>query len=271
MTLITTYIVDSFTNEPFKGNPAGVCLLEKELSEEKMLLIAQELGFSETAFVMALETPNSYSIRYFSPKVEIPLCGHATLASAKALFEQHPDYNKIQFKTIRDISLDVSKIGTSIQMVFPLYEVTPVAIPDGMLESLGIESAVNCTYNVETNSLILEIEDSEVLSGLNPNYEALVKTHDTINGVSVTAPSKKENFDFESRYFWPWSGTNEDPVTGGAHTFLTPYWNKRLNKTKMNSFQCSERSGSMVVEIINEDQFTITGEAQIVLKGRLRV
>ena len=97
------------------------------------------------------------------------------------------------------------------------------------------------------------------------------KSYDTINGVLVTAPSNRDNFDFESRYFWPWSGTTEDPVTGGTHTFLAKYWSKRLGKTKMNSFQCSARSGFMTVELINESQFTITSKAQVVLEGKMRV
>jgi predicted PhzF superfamily epimerase YddE/YHI9 len=113
--------------------------------------------------------------------------------------------------------------------------------------------------------------DSKTLSELKPDFEALYKSHDAIDGVLVTSTSNKANFDFESRYFWPWSGTNEDPVTGGSHTFLAKYWSKRLGKTKMNSFQCSERSGFMEVELLNNSKMAIRSMAQIVFIGQLKI
>ncbi|MFT5916544.1 MAG: PhzF family phenazine biosynthesis protein [Flammeovirgaceae bacterium] len=137
--------------------------------------------------------------------------------------------------------------------------------------ALGIDEISNSEFNKETNILLLEIECSEFLSNLSPDFERLKKSHNSINGVLVTAISKRADFDFESRYFWPWSGTNEDPVTGGTHTFLANYWASRLNKTKMNSFQCSERTGFMEVELISDEKLLIRGEAQVVLQGELRV
>lgn len=271
MKSITTYIIDSFTNESFKGNPAGVCILNDGLSEKKMLKIAQELGLSETAFIESKRPDNNqeYSIRYFSPKMEIPLCGHATLASAKVLFSKFNDLDNIIFTTIEDLNLSIQRIGKHIQMTFPVYDTIQMEAPKPLLFALGIQSVLNSAYNKETNILLLEIEDPDILESLNPNFEALYKSHQKINGVLVTAPSNKDNFDFESRYFWPWSGTNEDPVTGGTHTFLAKYWAKKLNKTKMNSFQCSSRSGFMTVELISEEKMLITSQAQIVLEGKL--
>ena len=108
-----------------------------------------------------------------------------------------------------------------------------------------------------------------ILLNLKPNFEQLKNSHNSINGVLVTSKSNKENYDFESRYFWPWSGTNEDPVTGGTHTFLTKYWSQRLNKTKMKSFQCSQRTGFMEVELISNKKLTIKGKAQLTLKGTM--
>lgn len=268
---IATYIVDSFTEQPFKGNPAGVCLLDKPLLEPQMLTIAKELGFSETAFVQEIESPNKFYIRFFSPKMEIPLCGHATLAAAKVLFEQSTVRNNIHFKNIQHLDLHIKKEEDWIVMEFPVYGTIPQNAPLAILEALGIKEVNNSVFNVETNILMLEIEDSDLLSQLTPNFEQLKKAHNTINGVLITAASKQETYDFESRYFWPWSGTNEDPVTGGTHTFLAKYWSKRLNKKKLYSFQSSERTGFMKVELIDDQKMNIKGKAQIILQGLLNL
>lgn len=267
---IETYIVDSFTDKPFKGNPAGVCLLKQALSEKEMLLIAKELGLSETAFVGNPNAKNEYPIRFFSPVMEIPLCGHATLASSKVLFEKH-GHSTLIFVNIQQLKLPVTRTNGLITMEFPIYETTPGEVPFEMLKALGLEKVENCEYNAETKILLLEIDSAEVLKNLNPDFAKLKKSHDEINGVLVTALSDKSDYDFESRYFWPWSGTNEDPVTGGTHTFLGKYWGIRLNKTKMISFQCSERTGFMEVELLNDKEMTLTSKAQILLRGELKI
>ncbi len=270
MIQIPTYIVDSFTDKSFKGNPAGVCLLENDLSEELMSSIAKELNLSETAFVRKVRG-NKYSIRYFSPIMEIPLCGHATLASAKVLFKKDNSLQKIVFTTIQNINLPVEKDSDLIQMEFPIYQTKPDTVPKELLNALGIEKVENVVFNKETNILLLEIASCEIIGNLKPDFEALLKSHKNINGVLVTSTSNKKNYDFESRYFWPWSGGNEDPVTGGTHTFLAKYWGDKLNKTKMNSFQCSERSGFMEVILKNDSKLLIRSKAQLVFEGVLNV
>ena len=202
--------------------------------------------------------------------MEIPLCGHATLASSKALFEKMGK-NSISFINIQNLKLIVEQNEEFIKMKFPIYETAPQEVSVELLAALGISEVNNSEYNTETSILILEIESAELLKKLSPDFNKLKKSHTDINGVLVTALSEKPNFDFESRYFWPWSGTNEDPVTGGTHTFLAKYWGTRLNKTKMNSFQCSERTGFMEVELLNEERMTIKSKAQIVLKGELQI
>jgi PhzF family phenazine biosynthesis protein len=266
---IKTYIVDSFTNEIFKGNPAGVCILKQELEENEMLNIAKELGLSETAFIQQLEESHKYSIRYFSPKMEIPLCGHATLASAKVLFERMAQLNKIHFLTIQNLDLWIEREGAQIKMEFPVYETREAKAPKELLHALGLKTILNTVYNEETKILLLEINSSQVLKNLKPDFAALYQSHQGINGVLVTAESDREHYDFESRYFWPWSGTNEDPVTGGTHTFLAKYWSERLNKSKMKSFQCSDRTGYMEVDLISDHKLYIKSHARIVLRGEL--
>jgi len=268
---IECYIVDAFTDEPFKGNPAGVCLLSKDIDDLRMLAIAKELGLSETAFISSTIESQKFVIRYFSPKMEIPLCGHATLASSKVLFEKMPTLTRIHFQTIEGIDLLIARDGESIVMEFPIYETIAQDAPDELLSALGIKKMNNSVFNKETNILLIEIESSQVLSSLRPNFEQLLRAHNSINGVLVTAKSNRDNYDFESRYFWPWSGTNEDPVTGATHTFLTKYWSERLNKKRMNAFQCSERTGFMQVELLDANRMTIKAPAQIILRGELLV
>ena len=266
-----TFIVDSFTDTAFKGNPAGVCILESqsELSDESMLHVAQELNLSETAFIQPRETSDSFSIRYFSPKMEIPLCGHATLASAKVLFATQ-DLSEVHFITIQNVELVTKAFADEIVMAFPIYETQPADAPPALLTALGIKAVKNVAYNKETSILLLEIVDSHELAGLDPDFAALYRSHDSINGVLVTAASGTDGYDFHSRYFWPWSGTNEDPVTGGTHTFLTQYWSHRLGKTKMKSFQSSQRTGFMEVELL-DGTLLITSQAVIVLEGQLAI
>ncbi len=271
MTKIETYIVDAFTDAVFKGNPAGVCLMHEKLGDDQMLAIAKELGLSETTFVMPSPGSHTYSIRYFSPKMEIPLCGHATLAASRVLFDKYEQTNTIHFITTQNLELIIQKEEEYIAMEFPVYDTEPEAVPRELLAALGVQQVNNSVYNSELKILLLEIDGCPLLRNLTPDYERLIKSHHSINGVVVTAISDQPNYDFESRYFWPWSGTNEDPVTGGTHTFLTKYWGHRLDKKKMKSFQCSERSGFMEVELISDHQMIIRSKAHVVLKGELTI
>lgn len=270
-----TFIVDSFTDVPFKGNPAGVCLIDHDLSDEQMQLIAFELGLSETAFVrtadlgQGLSEDRSLPIRFFSPKQEIPLCGHATLAAARAFFE-YASTERVRFHTRHDVDLEVRRVGERLQMQLPRYGTTPATAPAPLMATLGLETVTDAGYNEELEILLLEIEDTDELARLSPDFEALVKAHDSIAGVLVTARSNGDDFDFHSRYFWPWSGTNEDPVTGGTHTFLAPWWSEKMGRSRFRSFQSSERTGSMEVEVL-EDAVLVRADAVIVLEGSLRI
>ena len=264
-----TYIVDSFTDVAFKGNPAGVCFLEQEISEDLMQSIAAELNLSETAFIQKESGEKDYKIRYFSPLMEIPLCGHATLASAKVVFETSV-LDEIQFTTHYGINLPIRKEDHKIVMSFPTYELEDAEVPDKMLQALGIDDVIDVKFNKETKILLIEIERARLVKALTPNFNALLLSHDEINGVLVTAQSDIDDHDFHSRYFWPWSGSNEDPVTGATHTFLAPYWAEKLDKTKMSSFQSSKRTGFMDLELLEDGSLLIIGQAVIVFEGEMR-
>lgn len=260
-----TYFVDSFTNEVFKGNTAAVCLPDTALEVDTMQKIATEIGFSETAFIKQI-TNNTYSIRFFTPKLEIPLCGHATLASSKVVFDT-TSFDSIKFINCNGVELFIEKKGNKIKMQFPVYETEEVEVPKQLLAALGISEIVDKRYSPNNKIILIEIESAHTLANLKPDFAKLINSYSGINGVLVTAISNSESFDFHYRYFWPWAGTNEDPVTGGVQTFLTKYWAVKLKKTKLNAFQSSSRTGRMSTELL-QDKVCILGEAVTVLEGR---
>ena len=262
------FTVDSFSSEPFRGNPAGVLLLDQMLPVPRMQAIAREINYSETAFVVP-DSKQSFRVRYFSPVMEIPLCGHATLASAKVLFELH-EFDHLQFHTIEELQIDIRRVDQRIEMTFPVYSLEDANAPSALLDAIGVSSVIYCGINREKKILMLEIESCDELKSLTPDFQALLKSHDSISGLLVTAKGQDE-YDFHSRYFWPWSGGEEDPVTGGTHTFLAPYWAEKTGKRILKSFQSSRRTGEMEVEIAPEQKLLIRGDAVLVVEGKLRV
>ncbi|MGD1318560.1 PhzF family phenazine biosynthesis protein [Chryseobacterium sp. 2R14A] len=211
-------------------------------------------------------TDNTYSIRFFTPKIEIPLCGHATLASSKIVFDT-TSFDTIKFINCNNVELFIEKVEHKIKMQFPVYETEEIEVPQKMLDALGISEIVNTRYNTNNKIILIEIKNAIKLSNLKPDFAALINSYTGINGVLVTAISDSENFDFHYRYFWPWAGTNEDPVTGGVQTFLAKYWATKLNKTKLNAYQSSLRTGKMSLELLH-DKVCILGEAVIILEGK---
>lgn len=262
-----TYFVDSFTNQKFKGNPAAVCITQTDPDRVTMQNIAMEIGFSETAFIK--ETGHgSYSIRFYTPKMEIALCGHATLASSKIIFETS-NLETIRFINCENVELNISKKEGMIVMEFPVYDTEEIEVPQSLLDAIGIQNTVAIRFSEKNKIILIEINDADILAHLKPDFPALVNAYTGINGVLVTALSNNDEHDFHYRYFWPWAGTNEDPVTGGVQTFLTKYWATKLNKNKLKAFQSSLRTGSMTTELIGE-KVLICGEAVIVFEGSFK-
>ncbi|MEP6343019.1 MAG: PhzF family phenazine biosynthesis protein [Maricaulaceae bacterium] len=267
---ITSFIIDSFTDAPFKGNPAAVCFVEGALTPAQMQNIATEFGLSETAFVQAMEA-GFFSIRYFSPKMEIDLCGHATLAAIKALVHAGRVGTSVRFITGAGLELTGDIKGEVIDMHFPVFTTERADAPQALCGALGISGVINAEFCAGIKSLLVEIDDVELLRKLTPDYSALVASHTGIDGVCVTARSDQTGYDFESRYFWPWSGTDEDPVTGSAHSMLAPYWYARLGKTSMRALQCSARGGFMNLNFTPNEGLIISAQAQVILKGELYI
>jgi len=248
------YQVDSFTDKPFGGNPAGVCVLQGPADEKWMQDIAMEMNLSETAFLY--KQGDIYDLRWFTPEEEEDLCGHATLASAHILWETgvlEPD-RKAVFKTRSGILSAVKKDG-SIEMDFPSEAPTTAVAPDVLDRALSIPFLYAGRNRLD---YIVEVDNEETVRKLEPEYSLLKKMD--ARGVIVTSRSDSAEFDFVSRFFAPVAGINEDPVTGSAHCCLAPYWGKKLGKSAMNAYQASKRGGVLKVTV-NGDRVLIAGKA----------
>jgi PhzF family phenazine biosynthesis protein len=263
MTQVAIAILDSFSNKPFSGNPAAVCLLENSISQELMQQIAMEMNLSETAFVERTVDPTVFSLRWFTPTVEVDLCGHATLASAYWMF--HEGWVKseaiIHFQTRSGI-LFVTKNEEGVCMDFPLIVTTVDTHPvhGQTLFGAAIKQAARLRGN-----WIFELEDESAVRELTPDFGVIAATSE--EGFIVTAAGSDE-FDLVSRYFGPNLGISEDPVTGFAHCALVDYWNQKTGKIKFKAFQASARGGELLLEI-KGDRVLIQGNAVQVLVGTL--
>jgi len=259
------YQVDAFTAEPFKGNPAGVCIPDSKRSETWMQNVAMEMNLSETAFVFPGE--NSFNIRFFSPEAEIPLCGHATLSSAHILFESgkvQPN-EEIIFNSKAGI-LKVRKKGRWITMNFPSYEVETVKPIPGFKAASGISPVEY--YRTGHGWTLVLVQNEIDVRNMTPDFSKLATAG--VGKLIVTAAASETNFDFCVRCFVPDLGINEDPVTGSAHCALVPFWTKKTGKTEFVSHQVSKRSGILKVALI-ADRVEISGQAITVIKGELLV
>ena len=256
---ISYFAVDAFARKAFEGNPAGVCPLEKWLTDSTMQSIAAENSLSETAFFVS--RGDDYELRWFTPAVEIDLCGHATLASAFILFSKlGRGGDKVRFHTKSGI-LTVTRNGAVLTLDFPSRPPKPCAVPGGLLRGLGKKPV----QVLKARDYFALYEAAEDVRSLEPDF-ALLETLD--EKVIVTAPG--EDCDFVSRFFAPTAGVPEDPVTGSAHCTLIPYWSARLGKTKMFARQVSQRGGEIFCELAG-DRVLIGGKAVLYSRGEIEI
>lgn len=263
------FIIDAFTDKPFSGNPAGVCLPEKEQDPGFMQSIAAELNLSETAFIRRSATDETtFFIRYFTPAMEIEFCGHATLAAAKLILHGlHKP--RVSFITTGNLKLQARADGEQIRMNFPLYPPEDYEEDEALYAALGISNPIASKFSPALEMLLVEVADKETLLSLRPDYDKALLATNRLKEVVVTARSEDSDYDFYSRCFCPWIGINEDPVTGAAHSLLAPYWGAILNKTEMAAFQCSERGGFMRVAIRSATEIEVVSQARIVFEGTI--
>ncbi|MFP4457275.1 MAG: PhzF family phenazine biosynthesis protein [Clostridia bacterium] len=264
------YQVDAFTKDLFSGNPAAVCISEKPLDESLMQNIAAEMNLSETAFVSPLEEKNTFLIRWFTPTTEVKLCGHATLASAHILFEtEYVKDNEITFyNKDKSLTLITKKSPYGIALDFPVDSISEWKDKErkALLSYLGLPYTCPVYRGEVTGQILIETPQEEILVELEPNFNRLISLDGNYTGVIVT--SKSSEFDFVSRFFDPWEGIDEDPVTGSAHTLLAPYWGEKLEQNLMRAKQISKRGGLLNLEL-KGNRVNICGKAITVLSGCL--
>lgn len=261
MRKILSYWVDAFTSEAFKGNPAVVCLLKENLSDQVLQNIATEMNVSQTAFLKKIKE-GEYSLRWFSPEVEVMICAHATLASAKVLFSECGEKGTVKFHTKSGVML-AHQFDDVYDLNFPLLDLMPIEYP-ALLKELGIKRAKSIGQN--GLKFCVELESYEELLALKPSLSGLIDLG--IRAVSVTSPHPDPQFDFASRYFAPIVGINEDPVCGSSHLFLAPFWGKKLGKDKLVAFQASKRSGVLHLDV-RPPRVHISGRAVTIFSGEI--
>jgi len=260
--------IDAFTSAPFKGNPAAVCLLDEPRPAEWMQNVAAEMNLSETAFVVPRQD-GGFDLRWFTPKIEVPLCGHATLASSHSLWEtgRLAQDKEARFHTLSGW-LIARRNGDRIEMDFPALLANRAELPKAAEEALYIKPLAvlaNRRKDGSDGNFLVELESESTVRNVKPDFEKLRRAVNV--GVIITARGDSK-YDFVSRYFACYAGIDEDPVTGSAHCMLTPYWAAKLGRTEMSAYQASARGGEVGVKL-NGDRVVLGGNAVTVLRGSL--
>jgi PhzF family phenazine biosynthesis protein len=261
------FTVDSFTDQPFKGNPAAVCLLESPRSDEWMQALASEMRHSETAFVTPREEGHPYGLRWFTPAVEVDLCGHATLAAAHILYSTGAASGAIEFSTRSGILTTNLLDNGFISMDFPAYLPTEIPTPPILPTALG---ATPVWVGKGPMDILVELTSEQVIRDLTPDIQAL--TAFDARAVCVTAPAadRSTGIDYVSRFFAPNAGVPEDPVTGSAHCMLSPYWSTKLSENSLIGSQLSARGGT-IHTTYSDPRVTLAGPATTIWSGLLNI
>jgi PhzF family phenazine biosynthesis protein len=257
--------VDAFTERPFSGNPAAVCILDADREDTWFQAVAAEMNLPETAFLR--RDGKGWRLRWFTPTIEMDLCGHATLASAHVLWEEgHAASGDVLSFETKSGELQAVKRGDDIELDFPAEPASPVDPPSGLLEALGIRAPRAVAANRMDYLVVLDSES--LLRAVRPAFGPLAAACRGKRGVIVTAPSEDARFDFVSRFFAPAAGIDEDPVTGSAHCCLAPYWAGRLQKAALVGYQASPRGGVVSVRVEGR-RVALGGKAVTVFAGQL--
>ena len=254
--------VDAFTSEPFGGNPAAVCLLPSARDEQWMQRVAAEMNLSETAFLV--RRPDGFDLRWFTPVIEVALCGHATLASAHALWENGdvPRGEIARFHTKSGV-LTAEQQGDWIELNFPATEAQPADAPAGLIAALGVTPRF---VGKSKFDYLVEVASEDEVRNARPDFVALRAL--PVRGIMITSGASTAGLDFVSRFFAPGSGVDEDPVTGSAHCCLTPDWSRTLGRSDLVARQLSARGGTLRLRV-DGDRVRLQGQAVTVLRGEL--
>ncbi|MBD2384676.1 PhzF family phenazine biosynthesis protein [Cylindrospermum sp. FACHB-282] len=256
--------VDAFTNKPFAGNPAAVCVLPFPQDEDWLQNVAMEMNLSETAFLVKQD--DGFNLRWFTPMVEVPLCGHATLASAHVLWsEGHLSPDEVARFYTKSGVLIAKLQGDWIELDFPVNHSQEIEAPSELSQALGV-----ACKSVFQNSLgyLVEVESEELVRDMQPNFQML-KTLPVADVIVTSLTNPASDYDFVSRFFAPGLGINEDPVTGAAHCCLAPFWRSRLNKDHFLAYQASSRGGVVKVSYGGDERVFLSGQAVTIMHGEL--
>jgi predicted PhzF superfamily epimerase YddE/YHI9 len=262
---IPYYHIDSFANELFAGNPAGVCIVPSFPADSVMQKIAAENRHSETAFVVA-RADGDFDLRWFTPIVEDDLCGHATLASAYALWLRGHGTWPVRFHTISGVLL-VNRDGERFELDFPSRPPAPCGIPPGLLSALGIEKA---EVMRDPRDYLVVVDHAAMVKNLKPDFGALAKINMGASGGAIVTARGENDVDYVCRFFAPSAGINEDPATGSIHCTLVPYWAARTGKQKFHARQLSPRGAQMWCALAG-DRVKIAGEVKLYLQGTIHI
>jgi PhzF family phenazine biosynthesis protein len=260
---LTITQVDAFTDRPFAGNPAAVCVLPAWRDDRWMQDLAREMNLSETAFLVSRE--DGFDLRWFTPAIEVALCGHATLASAHVLWEEGylPGDRQARFHT-RSGLLTADRAGDWIELDFPSEPASPADPPAGLIAALGVTPRFVGRNRFD---ILVEVDREATVRGLQPDMTALRRV--PVRGIIVTSAAEGGEFDFVSRFFAPGAGVDEDPVTGSAHCCLGPFWQERLGRSELRAYQASARGGVIRVRVAGS-RVSLGGQAVTVMRGELR-
>lgn len=249
---IPVFYVNTFTDQKHKGNPATVCLLYSDISTGEMQALAKELAVPVTAFIRLGDTPvTATPLRYFTTVTEIPACGHGTLASAAVMLKLS-DNTKTAFQTTEGVVIDVKSTGDVIVLTYPKYNLTGMAVPENIVQSLNLQQYVSAGYCAELETLFIELDNPSLLRSIQPDFGLMTKSNDGIIEVVITSVSDDSKYDFLLRSFCPWIGIDEDPVTGSVHSILAEFWKQRLGRNKLRAYQASNRGGEAYVTAFDD-------------------
>ncbi|VXC56268.1 PhzF family phenazine biosynthesis protein [Sphingomonas sp. AX6] len=261
MTHIPFAQIDAFADRPFAGNPAAVMPLDAWLDDAVLQTIAEENNLSETAFLVADNSGAAdYELRWFTPATEVALCGHATLASGHFVLTREPPRDGVTFRTRKAGLLSVERDGAGYAMALPAYSPPPSALP-GLRAALGVEGGE--TFHHPNGYDLTMLDSADAVRTLTPDFRALAALGNTLNIVTAAG----DDTDIVSRVFAPAAGIDEDPVTGSAHSVLTPFWAERLGRARFTAFQASKRGGHIDCELLG-DRVVLRGRCVTVIEGR---
>lgn len=263
MTMLEFTQVDAFADRPFTGNPAAVVPLDAWLDDAVLQAIAEENNLAETAFIVPATGDADYELRWFTPTVEVALCGHATLASGHVLLSAQASLQHVRFRTRKAGILTVERASNGYALSLPAWRAEPQPLTE-MVAALGV-TAVETLYHPGGYGLVV-LADAAAVRAAEPDFRALAAIGDTLN--IITAPG--EETDVVSRVFAPAAGIDEDPVTGSAHGVLTPYWVNRLGRPTFTAYQASKRGGHLRC-MLDGDRVILDGQCVTVIEGRFRL